>query len=240
MKAKISATFEQQRFQRWLGNVLRTSKREVSVVCQQNFKFVIRDCFKLTPPMANSSFANGFSRAKKAIKGDTTQAFVALTDKGVAAMKKRGIMLPSGGVSAALKWYKAQQAPNKRVHLNDKKRLILKTQLEELRERLRQDIGITAAGWVKAATELNVKPAPPDWVTRHTGKNPGSYKFSASTNTLEIVARNTSNHSSSTYIQSILDRAFRSRTNNIQKNIRKALAVGKVDPAAIEWGQRIR
>jgi len=212
----------------------------VSVVCQQNFKFVIRDCFKLTPPMANSSFANGFSRAKKAIKRDTTQAFMALTEKGVAAMKKRGILLPSGGASAALKWYKSQQAPNKRVHLNDKKRLILKPQLEELRERLRRDIGVTAAGWVKAAVELNVKPASPDWITRHVGKNPGFYKFSASINMLQIVARNTSKHSSSTYIQTILDRAFRRRTNSIQNNIRKALATGKVDPSAIEWGQRIR
>ena len=240
MKTKITATFEQERFQRWLGNVLRTSKREVSVVCQQNFKFVIRDCFRLTPPMAYSGFANGYSRAKKAIKGDTAQAFTALTEKGVAAMKKRGVQMPSGGVSAALKWYKQQQAPNKRVHLNDKKRLILKPQLEELRLRLQQDIGITAAGWVKAARELNVKPNAPEWVTRHTGKNPGYYKFNASVNTLEIVARNTSKHSSSDYIQGVLDRAFRRRTNNIQKNIRAGLAMGKVDPSAIEWGRRIR
>lgn len=238
MKTKISASFNQKQFQRWLGNVLRTSKREVSVVCQENFRFVIRDCFRLTPPMADSTFANGFSRAKKAIKKDTTQAFTALTDKGVAALAKRGIKPPSGGVSAALTWYRSQQGPNKRVHLNDKKRLILKAQLEELRNRLRLDIGITAAGWVKAARELNVKPAPPEWVTRHTGKNPGYYRFKVSTNTLEIVARNTSRHSSSDYIQSILDRAFSGRVKNMVKNIKKGLATGKVNPSAIEWGQR--
>jgi hypothetical protein len=240
MNTKITASFEQERFQRWLRNVLRTSKREVSVVCQENFRFVIRDCFKLTPPMADGTFTNGFSRARKAIKKDTTQAFKSLTEKGVAALAKRGLKPPPGGVSAALKWYKRQQGPNKRVHLNDKKRLILKPQLEELRLRLQKDIGITAAGWVKAAKELNVKPAPPEWITRHTSKNSGYYRFSASENTLEIVARNTSKHSASSYIQSILDRAFDGRVKNMIKNVKKALAVGKVDPGAIEWGQRTR
>ena len=240
MKTKITATFEQQRFQRWLGNVLRTSKREVSVVCQQNFKFVIRDCFGLTPPMANSGFANGYSRAKKAIKKDTGKAFRALTEKGLAQLAKRNQKLPSGGMSAALKWYRSQLDANTKVHLSGDKRLISKMQLEQLRQHLISNIGITAAGWVKAARELNVRPAPPDWVTKHTGKNPGSYKFRTSGNSLSIVARNTSKHNRSDYIQSTIYRAFRARTNNIIKNITKALAKGKVDAAAIDWGQKVR
>lgn len=240
MRTKLSAKIEDARFKQWLGNVLRTCKREVSVVAQENFKYVIRDCFSLTPPMAGTSYAKGFSASKRAIKKDTGKAFRALTEKGLAQLAKRNQKLPSGGMSAALKWYRSQLDANKKVHLSGDKRLISKMQLEQLRQHLMNNIGITAAGWVKAARELNVRPAPPDWVTKHTGKNPGSYKFRTSGNSLSIVARNTSKHNRSDYIQSTIYRAFRARTNNIMKNITKALAKGKVDAAAIDWGQKVR
>jgi hypothetical protein len=239
MKTKVTATFENERFQRWLRNVLRTSKREVSVVVQEQFRGVIKEAFKLTPPMHFGSFANGFSRGRKMIRKDTAQAFIAVSeDKGVAALKRRGISLPSGGVSAALAWYKSNQEANKRVHV-DKKRLILKSDLQRLRERLIKDIGMTAAGWVKAATELKVKPAAPDWITRHTGTNPGAYTFNVSANTLNIVARNTAKHSASNYIQKILNNAFEAQARKMRLRIISALANKRVDPSAIEWGKRL-
>ena len=41
MNATIKVNYQQEQFQRWLGNVLRTSKREASVVAQKQFKGVI-------------------------------------------------------------------------------------------------------------------------------------------------------------------------------------------------------
>jgi hypothetical protein len=239
MKATISTNFEQERFQRWLRNVLRTSKREVSVVVQEQFRGVIKEAFRLTPPMADTTFAKGFSAAKKSIKRDTTKAFYAVSEgKGVLALKRKGLSLPSGGVSAALSWYKSHQTPSKRPKV-EQKRFILKSELEHLRNRLIQDIGITAAGWVKAATELNVKPAAPDWVQRHTGRNPGQYTFNVSNNQLAIMAKNTAKHSASSYIQTLLDRAFFKQTTKMRLRIINALKNKRVDPNAIEWGRRI-
>lgn len=239
MSAKMTATFEQERFQRWLGNVLKTSKRAASVVAQEQFRGVIKEAFRLTPPMADGTFANGFSRSRKQIKKDTASAFISVSeDRGVAALKRRGILLPSGGVSAALRWYKAHQAKNKRVYV-DQKRLILRNELERLRQILIRDIGITAAGWVKAAQELNVRPAAPEWVSRHTGKNPGQFMFNASTNELFIRALNTSKHSASTYIQKLLDRAFEKQSEKMRRRVISALAAGRVDPSSVEWGKRI-
>jgi hypothetical protein len=239
VSATMTATFDQQRFQRWLGNVLKTSKRQASVVAQEQFRGVLKEAFRLTPPMADSSFANGFSRSRKQIRKDTATAFVAVSeDRGVAALKRKGLQLPSGGVSAALRWYKAHQAKNKRVYV-DQKRLILRGDLAKLREILVRDIGITAAGWVKAAQEMNVKPMPPEWVTKHTGKNPGRFTFRASTNELAIIAHNTSRHSSSAYIQKLLDRAFDRQADKMRRRVISALASGRVDQNAIDWGKKI-
>jgi hypothetical protein len=237
--AKMTTTFDQERFQRWLSNVLKTSKRAASVVAQEQFRGVIKEAFRLTPPMADSSFANGFSRSRKQIKKDTSTAFISVSeDRGVAALKRRGILLPSGGVSAALRWYKAHQAKNKRVYVGQK-RLILRNELERLRQMLIQNIGITAAGWVKAAQELSVRPAAPAWISKHTGKNPGQFKFNASTNELFILALNTSKHSASSYIQKLLDRAFEKQAQKMRRRVISALAAGRVDPNAIDWGKRI-
>ena len=236
MNATIKVNYQQEQFQRWLGNVLRTSKREASVVAQKQFKAVIAKCFLLTPPMSDTSFAKGLRAAKTAIKRDTGKAFLPILDSlSLEKLAKRKIQIPSGGVSAALAWYKRQQRPSKKPYV-DKRRPILKSQLEQVRAKLLEHVGVTAAGWSTAADALGVKY--PAWVARLKSKNSGSYKFSTTDTKLKIEAKNTSNHSDSSYIQKVLNRAFGRQADAMRRQIIAALAKKKVDPSAIQWGQR--
>jgi hypothetical protein len=119
------------------------------------------------------------------------------------------------------------------------RKFILKYDLQVIYNMLLHDAGITAAGWVKAADALNVRPAAPSWITRHKNKNSGVYKFKATATDLFIQAKNPSKHPKSQYIQKILDRAFSKRADKLKAQVLAAIAKGKVDRATIDWGRAI-
>lgn len=227
-----SMTFEQERFQRWLGNVLRTSKRTVSVVAQEQFKGVIKNAFLLTPPMAETSFAKGFSAGKRAIRKDTGMAFRAISERtNLTKLKVKPMPY-----NEAKKWYQSLQKPNRRIEAPPKKRPILKANLLRLREQLMQMMGVTAAGWCVAADQLGVKY--PAWIGRHKSQNSGSYEFVVTESKMKIAARNPSRHSASSYIQFILSNAFRKQAEAMRRRVMSALKSGRVDANAVNWGAR--
>jgi len=225
-------SFEQARFQRWLENVLRTSKRTVSVVAQEQFRGVIKNAFLLTPPMAETSFAKGFSAGKRAIRKDTGMAFRSISERtNLAKLKVKPLPF-----NEAKKWYHSLQKPNRRIEAPPKKRPLLKSDLAKLREQLMEKMGVTAAGWCTAADQLGVRY--PSWIGRHKAQNSGTYEFTVTDSKMNIGARNPSRHTASSYIQFLLNAAFRKQSEAMRRRVMSALKAGRVDSDAVNWGTR--
>jgi len=108
--------------------------------------------------------------------------------------------------AALVQFIKEHQKPDKRYPDSAPKHfstVVKRAQVEALLERT---IGVTAAGWCKAATKLRV--VFPDWVGRLQSKNSGTANLRVSGNIVAFRARNPNRHTDSATIQRALQQAY--------------------------------
>jgi hypothetical protein len=235
---RVTSKIEHAKFDRWLANTLRNSRKSADEVVRDQFKQVIKGVFKLTPPMDDSTFAAGFRAGKNAIKRETKKAFFTVNParkndiKYLARLRVSRHQLDAQSLQELVRWY--QQQVDGRKHFKGlQKRKIWKDQLPQIQDAIFKRIGITAAGWCKAADVLGVKYE--DWIGRHKSKNAGVILAYIRPGKIYFSARNPSHHPDSSFLQSRLEQAFKNQANAMRRRIISAIAAGKADRKNVNW-----
>jgi hypothetical protein len=227
----------QARFTRELQQVIRNSRRGARHEVMENFKGMLRFCFAVTPPMGGKKtsttrsgrnirvdYAKGKRQGQKAIRKDLSRAF-----RMVPREWKRGNdwslvyyfnqrFEPSFVRSfmeqpreQVLAWYKSKRN-NKRRITGRPKFPMWESTVKWVYQQLLKEQGLTASGWLPAATRFNVAGIP-RWISRHGAKVGGSVSINDTETAMQIIAINNTNHSDWMSIQQKLATAFTMQAN---------------------------
>lgn len=232
----------QARFLQELERVAATSRRTMREEVDRNFKGALRFCFAVTPPMGGKNasttrsgrnirvdYARGKNQGQRAMKKDVSRAFrmvprswkrgndwslvYALNRRFDPAFVRSFMEQPREQVLA---WYKSR--------LNNKRRIArrLKFPMWEgtvkwVYRQLLKEQGLTASGWLPAASRFNVIGIP-EWIKRHRSQVGGSVTVNDTATALQIIARNNTDHSDSMNIQQKLATAFTMQANAMARS----------------------
>ena len=206
------------RFNRYLQRSIGVTRRTTQEVVEEQARGLVRNAFKYTPPMAGRTFAAGYRASKKAIRNSLRKALVIRNEATIARQLDRARRAArreqleivfrelQASPAALVQFIKEHQKPDKRYPDSAPKHfstVVKRAQVEALLERT---IGVTAAGWCKAATKLRV--VFPDWVGRLQSKNSGTANLRVSGNIVAFRARNPNRHTDSATIQRALQQAY--------------------------------
>jgi hypothetical protein len=234
---RLDFSAAQARFTRELQQVIRNSRRGARHEVMENFKGMLRFCFAVTPPMGgrNASttrsgtnirvdYAKGKNQGQKAMRKDLSRAF-----RIVPKQWKRGNdwslvyyfnqrFQPSFIRSfmeqprdQVLAWYKSRRNNRRRI-AGTPKFPMWESTVKWVYKQLLKEQGLTASGWLPAASRFNVRGIP-KWITRHGSKVGGSFIINDMQTAMQIIAKNNTNHSDSTNIQQKLATAFTMQAN---------------------------
>ena len=230
-------TAAQARFTRELEQVIRNSRRGARHEVMENFKGMLRFCFAVTPPMGgrNASttrsgrnirvdYARGKNQGQRAMRKDVSRAF-RMTPRELKRGNDWSLVYvfnrrfePSFVRSfmeqpreQVLAWYKSR-LNNKRRIAGKPKFPMWESTVKWVYRQLLKEQGLTASGWLPAATRFNVSGIP-QWIKRHGSKVGGSVSISDTQTAMQIVATNSTNHSDSMSIQQKLATAFTLQAN---------------------------
>jgi hypothetical protein len=236
-RIRLDFSAAQARFTRELQQVIRNSRRGARHEVMENFKGMLRFCFAVTPPMGgrNASttrsgtnirvdYAKGKNQGQKAMRKDLSRAF-----RIVPKQWKRGNdwslvyyfnqrFQPSFIRSfmeqprdQVLAWYKSRRNNRRRI-AGSPKFPMWESTVKWVYKQLLKEQGLTASGWLPAASRFNVRGIP-KWITRHGSKVGGSVIINDTQTAMQIIAQNNTNHSDSTNIQQKLATAFTMQAN---------------------------
>jgi hypothetical protein len=206
------------RFNRYLQRSIAITRRTTQEVVEEQARGLVRNAFKYTPPMAGRTFAKGFRASKKAIKNSLRKALVIRNEATIArqldrarrAARREQLEIVSRELEASpaalVQFIKEHQKPDKRYPDNAPKHFTTVAKRAQVEALLERTIGVTAAGWCKAATRLGV--IFPDWVGRLQSKNPGTVNLRVSGNIVAFRTRNPNKHTDSATIQRALQQAY--------------------------------
>ena len=108
--------------------------------------------------------------------------------------------------AALVQFIKQHQKPDKRYPDDAPKHFTTVAKRAQVEALLERTIGVTAAGWCKAATALRV--TFPNWVGRLQSKNSGTAALRVVGNIVAFRARNPNKHTDSATIQRALQQAY--------------------------------
>ena len=206
------------RFNRYLQRSIAVARRTTQEVVEEQARGLVRNAFKYTPPMAGRTFAKGFRASKKAIRNSLRKALVIRNEATIArqldrarrAARREQLEIVSreleASPSALVQFIKEHQKPDKRYPDSAPKHFTTVAKRAQVEALLERTIGVTAAGWCKAATRLRV--IFPDWVGRLQSKNSGTASLRVSGNIVAFRARNPNKHTDSATIQRALQQAY--------------------------------
>jgi hypothetical protein len=231
---KPTITFNDGPFYAALERAISKSKKTSREVALQSFKGVVRNLFRITPPMKvewdtntntpanDGAFKAGQDAGRKAIDNDLKKAFTVVSQ--VQKGKKNAV-----DPRANLAWYLSIR--NKRRRVGRKYGVpIDQSDFNSIQKAVYGLQGWTAAGWMHAASRLGI--SVPKWIGGKSGK--GKMQFDERPTSWGFVAVNGTNHSDSQNIQRQVNTALemqrrkmeRSAKFMAEKNLKEA-GVGK-------------
>jgi hypothetical protein len=222
------------RFNRYLQRSIAITRRTTQEVVEEQARGLVRNAFKYTPPMAGRTFAAGYRASKKAIRNSLRKALVMRNEATVArqldrartAARREQLEIVSreleASPSALVQFIKQHQKPDKRYPDSAPKHFSTVAKRAQVEALLERTIGVTAAGWCKAATRLRV--IFPDWVGRLQSKNPGTAAIRVSGNIVAFRARNPNKHTDSATIQRALQQAYDIQAEAMRRRLVSGIA----------------
>jgi hypothetical protein len=236
---RVTTDFEsnQARFNRYLQRTIQISRLSVERVIYREAGRLVKWAIMYTPPMANRSYAKGYSASKKAIRGSLKLALTAKNAATVARViqrtrnedRRNNYRLIQQQLEASpesvVRFIKRNQKPSKKYPPDGPKHFVTVETRARVFALLEKTIGATAAGWVTAARALSVRGVP-EWITRWSSKNNGSSQIVISGNTVEFKARNPNRHSDSRRIQRFIDGAYGKAARNMRAQLVSAISQG--------------
>jgi len=222
------------RFNRYLQRSIAITRRTTQEVVEEQARGLVRNAFKYTPPMAGRTFAVGYRASKKAIKNSLRKALVIRNEATVArqldrarrAARREQLEIVSreldASPSALVQFIKQNQKPDKRYPDNAPKHFTTVAKRAQVEALLERTIGVTAAGWCKAATRLRV--IFPEWIGRLQSKNPGTANLRVSGNIVAFRARNPNKHTDSATIQRALQQAYDIQAEAMRRRLVSGIA----------------
>ena len=206
------------RFDRYLQRSIAVTRRTTQEVVEEQARGLVRNAFKYTPPMAGRSFAKGLSASKKAIRNSLRKALVIRNETTIArqldrarnAARRSQLEVVSREMEATpaalVQFIKEHQKPDKRYPDSAPKHFTTVAKRAQVEALLERTIGVTAAGWCRAASALRV--TFPGWVGRLQSKNSGTAGMRTTGNLVEFKAVNPNRHTDSATIQRALQQAY--------------------------------
>jgi hypothetical protein len=225
------------RFNRYLQRTIQISRLTSEQVVRREAGRLVKWAIAYTPPMANRSYAKGFSASKRAIRGSLKLALTARNAESIARGLERTRNQDrrtqyrliqqqlEASPESVVQFIKRNQKPSKKYPTNGPKHFVTVETRKRVFALLEKTIGATAAGWVTAARALGVRGVP-EWITRWSSRNNGSSQVVVSGNTVKFKARNPNRHSDSRRIQRFLDQAYFRAANNMRSQLTAAIANG--------------
>jgi hypothetical protein len=182
---RLDFTAAQARFRQELEQVIRNSRRGARHEVMENFRGMLRFCFAVTPPMGGKNasttrsgrnirvdYARGKNQGQRAMRKDVSKAF-----RMVPRQWKRGNdwsliyrlnqrFQPSFIRSfmeqprdQVLAWYKSQRNDRRRI-TGRLKFPMWESTVKWVYQQLLKEQGLTASGWLPAASRFNVAGIP--------------------------------------------------------------------------------
>ena len=206
------------RFNRYLQRSIAVGRRTTQEIVEEQARGLVRNAFKYTPPMAGRSFAKGYSASKKAIRNSLRKALVIRNEATVARQLERARTAArraqvqeiarelEASPTALVQFIKQHQRPDKHYPDRAPKHFTTVAKRTDVEKLLERTIGVTAAGWCRAASALRV--TFPSWVGRLQSKNSGTAGLRTTGNLVEFKAVNPNRHTDSATIQRALQQAY--------------------------------
>lgn len=207
-----------RRFNRYLQRSIAVGRRTTQEIVEEQARGLVRNAFKYTPPMAGRSFAKGYSASKKQIRTSLRKALVIRNETTVARQLEKARTAArraqvqevarelEASPAALVQFIKQHQKRDKRYPDDAPKHFTTVAKRTDVEKLLERTIGVTAAGWCRAATALRV--TYPGWVGRLQSKNTGTAALRTTGNLVEFTARNPNKHTDSATIQRALQQAY--------------------------------
>jgi hypothetical protein len=242
MKIEMRLGKASERFDRWIANSIKVSKRTLAEILKEQGKMIMKEVIQITPPMDHTSFSKGYSRVRNSITINASKAFFAHNPnlrndpRFIARAKAQFPYLLTQTVDSAVKWYNAN-IDEKKHFIGGAKRRIWADQRKPILEKLFQKIGVTAGGWVPACDYFGIKY--PDWMGRWSSVNKGKIGIYEQNGKFRFAATNNAIYRKSSALQdrinAVVIDSMNSQATKMRARMIAGIAAGVVNRDDLRW-----